>query len=91
MKKYNVVTSTEKANATTNNIWEGDTFPDPIEAESENEAIEIAIDYIMDNSNWELVDTDRENVSADYQNGWITYTDNKDNEYTIFFRTEEEI
>ena len=91
MKKYNVEISTEKANTITNNIWDGDAFPDPIEAESENEAIEMAIAYIMDNSNWELVDTDRENVSVDYQNCWITYTDNNDDEYTIFFRAEEEI
>ena len=89
--KYNIAISTEKANTPSNNIWDRDAFPEPIEAETEQEAIEIAIDYTMDSGDWELVDTDRENVSADYENKWITYTDNNENEYTIFFRAEEEV
>ena len=90
MKKYNISTSTEKANTPYNNIWDYESFPDPIEAETEPEAISFAIDYIMENSDWELVNTDRENVSADYENGWITYTDNNNEEYTFFFKAEED-
>ena len=87
--KYKVITKTRNINKPDNNIWDGDLFAEPIEAENAEEAIELAIDYTMDNSNRELINTRTENVSADYENGWIEYKDEDGEEFDILFRAEE--
>ena len=87
--KYKVITKTRNINKPDNNIWDSDLFAEPIEAETTEEAIALAIDYTMDNSNWELINTRTENVSADYENGWIEYKDDNGEEFDILFRAEE--
>ena len=87
--KYKVITKTRNINKPDNNIWDGDLFAESIEAVNAEEAIALAIDYTMDNSNWELINTRTENVSADYENGWIEYKDEDGEEFDILFRAEE--
>ena len=87
--KYKVITKTRNINKPDNNIWDSDSFAELIEAENAEEAIALAIDYTMDNSNWELINTLTENVSADYENGWIEYKDEDGEEFDILFRAEE--
>ena len=87
--KYKVITKTRNINKSDNNIWDSDLFAELIEAENAGEAIALAIDYTMDNSNWELINTRTENVSANYENGWIEYKDEDGEEFDILFRAEE--
>lgn len=87
--KYKVITKTRNINKPDNNIWDSDLFAEPIEAVNAEEAITLAIDYTMDNSNWELINTRTENVSADYENGWIEYKDDNGQSFDILFRAEE--
>ena len=87
--KYKVSTKTRNINKPDNNIWDGDSFAEFIEAENAEEAIALAIDYTMDNSNWELINTQTENISTDYENGWIEYKDDNGEEFDILFRAEE--
>lgn len=47
MKKFKVEITMSESYTTA--IWDGDTFPDVIEADSEEEAIEFAKDAMKDN------------------------------------------
>ena len=87
--KYKVIIKTRNINKPDNNIWDSDSFAEFIEAENAEEAIALAIDYTMDNSNWELINTRTENISTDYENGWIEYKDEDGEEFDILFRAEE--
>ena len=58
MKKFKVEIAEVEAEAENyiTAMWDSDTFPDHIEAEDEEEAIEIATDYLINNGGAETVE-----------------------------------
>lgn len=45
-----------------NGIWDSGFFPDLTEANSEEEAIKLCIDYYMEEADWSMVDHDPESI-----------------------------
>ena len=62
MKKYLVEMSTWNEREPDNGIWQSEAFPDLTEAETEEEAISLCIDYIMEGLDWSTVDCDPESI-----------------------------
>lgn len=85
MKKYNVEIKDWHEAEPDNGIWDGDCFQDPVESETEEEAIEIAMDCYVDDSN--LYD-EHEDLSVDYETGCITWTE-EEYKVGIIFRAVE--
>ena len=51
MKKFRIEIA--EAESYTTAVWDGDAIADPIEAETEEEAIELAKQYLIDNGSTE--------------------------------------
>lgn len=69
-----------------NGIWQSDIFPDLTEANSEEEAIKLCIDYYMEEADWSTTDHDPDSIEVKADS--IEYVDGNGDRCAILFRAE---
>ena len=69
-----------------NGIWQSEMFPDLTEADSEEEAIKLCIDYYMEEADWSTTDHDPDSIEV--KSDSIEYTDSNGDRCAILFRAE---
>ena len=72
-----------------NGIWQGDIFPDLTEANSEEEAISLCIDYYMEEADWSGIDHDPDSIEV--KPDCIEYIDGNGDHCAILFRAERKM
>lgn len=70
-------------------IWDSSFFPDLTEANSEEEAIKLCIDYYMEEADWSQVDHDPESVEV--KSDCIEYINSDGYRCAVLFRAERTI
>ena len=72
-----------------NGIWQSEMFPDLTEANSEAEAINLCVDYVMEESDWSQVDHDPDSIEVKADS--IEYIDGNGDRCAILFRAERKM
>lgn len=72
-----------------NGIWQSEMFPDLTEADSEEEAIKLCVDYVMEESDWSQIDHDPDTLKAHAD--YIEYVNSNGDRCEIQFRAERTI
>ena len=72
-----------------NGIWQSEMFPDLTEADSEEEAIKLCVDYVMEESDWAQIDHDPDTLKAHAD--YIEYVNSNGDRCEIQFRAERTI
>lgn len=72
-----------------NGIWQSEMFPDLTEANSEAEAINLCVDYVMEESDWSQVDHDPDSIEVKADS--IEYIDGNGDRCEIQFRAKRTI